>query len=386
MIMHLDMDAFFASVEQADNPELRGKPVIIGNGVRGVASTCSYEARALGVHSAMPIFMARQLCPQGVFLPGRMGRYQEVSRAIFDLLQAYTPVIEKASVDECYLEITGTRRLFGPPEVLAKRIQKEILAAFGLTCSIGVAPVKFLAKIASDWRKPAGVTVIKEHAVSSFLSQVPVGRIPGVGSKSMPVFDVLGIQYASDILKFSEDFWRQRLGKRGVELYARAQGRDPSPVIVDSERKSCSAEDTFDQDTTDPGVLTAWLLAQSREVGMALRALGLYGRSITLKLKFDDFSSLTRSTTLTVPTNATSEIYTEACGLLAKVVLSRKVRLIGVGVAHFCEKRPELPFLEDAKKKKMKRLDSAMDAIAHKFGTSSTGSAALLALNKKKRE
>lgn len=384
MIMHLDMDAFFASVEQADDPSLRGKPVIIGNGARGVASTCSYEARAFGVHSAMPIFRARQLCPQGVFLPGRMGRYQELSRAIFDRLKAYSPVIEKASVDECYLDITGTQRLFGPPHALATHIQREIFAAFGLTCSIGVAPVKFLAKIASDWRKPGGITVIEHHAVHSFLAKVPVGRIPGVGRTSLPLFETLGIRYASDILKFSEDFWKARLGKRGCELYARARGIDPSRVSVSTGRKSCSAEDTFERDTTDPEVLTAWLHAQSREVGMELRNLGLYGRSITLKLKFDDFTSLTRSTTLTIPTNTTCEIYQEACELLGKVVLTRKVRLIGVGVSHFCEKRPGLPFLEDAKKKKMKCLDSAMDAIAQKFGTGSTASASLLTLNSKK--
>ena len=384
MIMHLDMDAFFASVEQADDPSLRGKPVIIGNGARGVASTCSYEARAFGVHSAMPIFRARQLCPRGVFLPGRMGRYQEISRAIFDRLRAYSPVIEKASVDECYLDITGTQRLFGPPHALATRIQKEIVAAFGLTCSIGVAPVKFLAKIASDWRKPGGITVIEHHAVHAFLARVPVGRIPGVGRTSLPLFETLGIQYASDILKFSEEFWKARLGKRGCELYARAGGIDPSRVSVAAGRKSCSAENTFERDTTDSEVLTAWLQTQSREVGMELRNLGLYGRSITLKIKFDDFTSLTRSTTLTIPTNATCEIYKEACELLKKVVLARKVRLIGVGVSHFCEKRPGLPFLEDAKKKKMKRLDSAMDAITQKFGTGSTGSASLFTLNSKK--
>ena len=382
MIMHIDMDAFFASVEQMDVPALRGRPVIVGNGARGVASTCSYEARVFGIHSAMPLFSARILCPEGIFLPCRMSRYKEVSGDIFKILQAYSPCIEKASIDEWYLDITGTTRLFGPPEVLARIIQQKILQSSGLPCSIGVAPVKFLAKIASDWRKPRGVTVIAKEGVGHFLRKVPIARIPGVGQKSMPFFKTLGITYAAEILNFSKEFWMQRLGKRGEELYTRAEGKDAAGVVASSRRKSCSAENTLTKDTRDMQLLTTWLRSQSRDVGMQLRSRGLYGRTITLKLKFDDFTSLTRSRTLTAAGNSTSVIYEAASSLLHQIPLVRNVRLIGVGVSHFSEKTQELPFLESRKEKKLHYLEAAMDAISKKFGSGSARPASLLELEK----
>jgi DNA polymerase-4 len=378
MILHLDMDAFFASVEQADNPALQGKPVIIGTGDRAVASTCSYEARAFGVRSAMPLYMARRLCPQGIFLPGRMKRYKEVSRTIFRLLQDFSPVIEKASIDECYLDITGTERLFGPPQEIAKAMQDRIFETCQLTCSIGVAPVKFLAKIASDWHKPRGITVIGHEQVPLFLERLPVSKIPGIGSKTLPLLERLGISYASQVLTFSEQFWEKRMGKQGLVLYARARGKDSSQVVGQTGRKSCSAENTLTEDTSDTEVLKKWILAQSQEVGTHLRRLGVMGKTVTLKIKFADFTGLTRSRTLTSPTHSTQIIREQALILLHGVNITKKVRLIGVGVSHFAGKSPHLPFLNDPKTDKLDKLDEAMDTIAQRFGASVVQSAALL--------
>jgi DNA polymerase-4 len=378
MILHLDMDAFFASVEQADNPALQGMPVIIGTGDRAVASTCSYEARVFGVRSAMPLYMARRLCPQGVFLPCRMKRYKEVSRTIFNLLQDFSPVIEKASIDECYLDITGTERLFGPPRELAQAMQDRIFETCHLTCSIGVAPVKFLAKIASDWHKPRGITVIENEQVPLFLERLPVSKIPGIGCKTLPLLKRLGISYASQVLKFSEKFWEDRMGKQGLLLYARAQGIDSGQVVGEIGRKSCSAENTLAEDTLDTEVLKGWILAQSREVGIHLRRLGVRGKTITLKIKFVDFTTLTRSRTLSTPTHSTQIINEQALILLQGLNLTRKVRLIGVGVSRFEDNTPRLPFLHDPKMDKLDKLDEAMDTIARRFGENMVQSASLL--------
>ncbi len=378
MILHLDMDAFFASVEQADNPALQGKPVIIGTGERAVASTCSYEARALGVRSAMPLYLARRICPQGIFLPGRMKRYKEVSRTIFKLLQDFSPIIEKASIDECYLDVTGTERLFGPPQKIAQAMQDRIFANCQLTCSIGVAPVKFLAKIASDWQKPRGITVIEHEQVPVFLEQLPGSKIPGIGPKSLPLLERLGISYASQVLTFSEQFWENQMGKQGLVLYARAQGKDSSQVVGESGRKSCSAENTFAEDTWDTDVLKGWILAQSREVGTHLRRLGVMGKTITLKIRFADFTSLTRSRTLASPTHSTQVIREQAMILLHGLNITKKVRLIGVGVSHFAGNTPRLPFLHDPKMDKLDKLDAAMDTITQRFGGSVVQAAASL--------
>ncbi|WP_462323534.1 DNA polymerase IV [Desulfoplanes sp.] len=378
MIMHLDMDAFFASVEQADNPKLRGCPVIIGTGKRAVASTCSYEARGFGVRSGMPLFEARGLCPQGIFLPGRRSRYQEVSRAIFAVLGEYSPLVQRASIDEGYLDISGTQRLFGPPLELAKAIQERIEARFALTCSIGVAPVKFLAKIASDWKKPRGITIISPEDVPGFLAILPVSKIPGVGPKTLAVLERLGVGFASQILGFSKEFWIRKLGKHGRVLYDRAHGLDDSPVVGEERRKSYSCENTLGEDTRDMSTLVRWLLAQSTEVGRVLRAEGIFGRTITLKLKFDDFSTSSRSRTLAIATNSSGCIFREARGLLQEKGLPRKVRLIGVGLSHFGPYRPHLPIGEDPARKRSARLDAAVDAVSRKFGPQGITPATLL--------
>ncbi|MFZ5425655.1 MAG: DNA polymerase IV [Thermodesulfobacteriota bacterium] len=367
-ILHLDMDAFFASVEQLDDPSLRGRPVIVGKGDRGVVSAASYEARAFGVRSAMPVVQARRLCPQGIFVSGRMRRYSEVSRQVMAVLGEFSPLVEQASVDEAYMDVTGTEKLFGPPEELARRLQARVREATGLSCSIGIAPVKFLAKIASDYRKPGGVTIIEPGDVEAFLKDLPVGKIPGVGGKTLPRLASFGVKTCGDVLRYSGEFWERHLGEWGRVLHARARGLGSTEIVTGHEPKSSSAENTFERDLDDVEELRAWLLRQSERIGRDLRKHGLKGRTVTVKIKFADFTQITRSRTLDEPTDSDGEIFKAACGLLDAVALSKKVRLIGVGVSNFAKGPEQLPLMPDQEREKACRLDRAMDAIRDRHG------------------
>lgn len=375
VILHVDMDAFFASVEQVDAPELRGKPVIIGQGHRGVVSTASYEARVFGVHSAMPVATARRLCPQGVFLPGRRWRYKEVSHVVMDIFRTVSPLVEQVSVDEAYIDVTGTSLLFGAPRIVAQHIKSEVLAATGLTCSVGIAPNKFLAKIASDMNKPDGIYEIRPEDVTKFLETLPVGKIPGIGPKAREALSRYGISKAGDVLQWPRGFWEKRFGKMGTLLHDRAQGIDLSPVVVYHEPKSSSAENTLEEDTTDRELLLGWLWRHAERVGHDLRRHKLRGRTVTLKLKFDDFSTRTRSQTLARRTDETRMIFDVAAQLFQKEALPRRVRLIGVGVSNFRAVPRQLSlFEEDGEEKSQgetsreKDLDRTIDAIREKFG------------------
>jgi len=335
-IMHIDMDAFFASVEQMDDPSLRGKPVAVGGSHRGVVSAASYEARRFGVRSALPMSTALRLCPQLIVVPGRMRRYAELSHRIMDALREFSPLVEPASVDEAYLDATGLERLFGPVENMGMAVKARVLdVTGGLTCSVGAAPVKFLAKIASDMNKPNGLFILYPEDVAEFLRTLPVGRIPGVGKRSLDALDQLGVRSAGDVLRYSREFWERRFGKGGVHLHERASGVDPREVEPYSEPKSESAENTFAEDTADRAVLRRWLLAQAERVGTSLRRQRLAGRTITLKVKYADFRSISRSHSLPEPTASTETIFDEACRLLDALTLADKVRLIGVGVSNF---------------------------------------------------
>jgi DNA polymerase-4 len=362
------MDAFFASVEQLDDPSLRGKPVIVGKGDRGVVSAASYEARAFGVRSAMPVVQARKLCPHGVFVAGRMRRYAEVSRQVMLVLGEFSPLVEQASVDEAYLDVTGTRNLFGEPGELARKIQARVREATGLSCSVGIAPVKFLAKIASDFKKPGGVTLVRPEEVADFLRDLPVGRIPGVGGKTLPKLSSFGVKTCGDVLKLSRQFWEDHLGEWGRVLHARASGLGSDEVVTHHDPKSSSAENTFEKDTSDVEELRRWLLGQSERVGRDLRRHALAGRTVTLKVKYADFSQLTRSKTLSEPTDLDGEIFRTACALLDQVSLAKQVRLIGVGVSNFAKGAGRLSLLPDQGREKAGRLDRAVDAIRDKHG------------------
>lgn len=373
-IMHIDMDAFFASVEQLDNPDLRGKPVIVGGRERGVVSAASYEARVFGVRSAMPIGQAQRQCPHGIFVRGRMERYVEISRLVIGVLDGFSPRVEQASIDEAYLDVTGLERLFGPVEVMARELKQAVRAATGgLTCSVGVAPVKFLAKIASDINKPDGMYVLPPEEVASFVRGLPVGDIPGVGKAFLGDLNRLGVRTAGDVLRYSAAFWTERHGKMGGYLYQRAQGIDEREVEPWTPPKSESTETTFAKDTRDRDFLINWLFRHAERVGRNLRRQRLAGRVITLKVKYADFRQLTRQTTLPEPTCATETIFETGCRLLRELDPREPVRLIGLGVSGFdaSARQLTLPFADNgrvAAEKRRLKLDETLDAVTGKYG------------------
>lgn len=379
-ILHMDMDAFFASIEQRDTPEYRNKPLIVGGRTRGVVSTCSYEARKFGVHSAMPIFEAKRKCPQGIFISPRMKVYHEVSRQIYGILQNYSPLVEMASVDEAYLDITGLENLLGTPLAIAHALQDEIYTKTnGLTCSIGIAPIKFLAKIASDEKKPHGIFMISYADMPNYLKELSIAKIPGVGKRFLEELKKLGIKKCADVLCLDKNFWEQKFGKAGIMLYERASGIDNREVEPYTERKSESAETTLEENVTDKAILKKWLLVHAERVGTGLRKQNLKGRTINIKIKFADFKQITRQLTLDKQTNATDTIYQNACLLLDDIVLAKPVRLIGLGVSGFEEimENKQLSLFSIFEKKeeskeiieeKRNHLDAALDELREKYG------------------
>lgn len=382
MILHLDMDAFFASVEQLDDPSLRGRPVVVGgSGGRGVVSTASYEARRFGVHSGMPIATARKLCPGGVFLPGRRARYAELSRGVMAVLRDFSPLVEQASIDEAYLDATGTERLFGTVDRLVARIKANVRETTGgLTCSVGVAPVKFLAKICSDINKPDGVFILRPEAVDAFLCALPVRRLPGVGRRMAEQLASMGIVRVEQLRRVSAESLGARFGKWGVELHERAFGRDARQVTPEHEARSESSETTFERDTRDRAFMERILMAHAERVGASLRAQGIRGRTVTLKIKFADFHQITRSHTLSMPVASTQTLFEVGCRLLRAEPLPQPVRLLGLGLSGFDDAPVQavLPGVfsspgagevrDPAEEERRRRLDDALDAVRRRFG------------------
>ncbi len=371
-IMHLDMDAFFASVEVLDNPELAGKPVIVGGRERGVVSAASYEARKYGVRSAMPSAQARRLCPHGVFVSGRHGRYGEVSKLAMGVLHRFSPLVEQASVDEAYLDMTGLEGVLGTPEAMCQAIKAAVKEATGgLTCSVGLAPVKFLAKIASDWNKPDGMFILYPDEVDAFLLPLPVRKIPGVGGKGQARLKALGLQTIGDIRTLTESFFIREFGKWGEALWQRAHGIDPRELGTPAASKSEGSETTLLEDTADRQTLARHLHTQCERVGRRMRKHGHAGRTITLKLKDKDFKSITRSRTMPSSIASTEGLFEVAKALLDKEKLHRPIRLIGVSVSGFHVPPRQLSlFGEPAEHKEHMRLelDQALDAIEERFG------------------
>lgn len=378
LIAHVDMDAFFAAVEQLDRPELAGKPVAVaGSSSRSVVSAASYEIRAYGVRSAMSVVLAKKLCPHGIFVPPRFWRYREISHQVMAVLAEFSPLVEQASVDEAYLDLTGTERLFGPPEELGARIKARVFEETRLTCSVGMAPVKFLAKIASDFKKPDGLTIVRPEAVQEFLRVLPIGKIPGVGKRALEELASLGVRLAADVLRFPESFWVSRFGERGAWLYGRCQGRGGSTIEPESPAKSASAENTFERDTRDKFELKRWLLLQSERVARDLRRYRVAGRTVTLKIKWADFKQITRSRTLKEPVCDTRSVFEAACALLEELQLSKAVRLIGVGVSGFRPQAWQPGLLPGKDMKKRRDLDSAVDRVRERFGKAAIKRAAI---------
>ena len=371
-VLHIDMDAFFAAVEVLDDSTLKGKPVIVGGSTnRGVVSTASYEARRFGIHSAMPIFKAKEKCPQGIFLPVKMDRYKEVSKKIMDILKDFTPLVEPVSIDEAYLDITGTEDLLGSPEEIARHIKDRIRKETGLSCSIGIAPNKFLAKVASDMHKPDGVTIISVDEVGAFLSRLPVEKIPGVGKRTVERLRHYGIKAVGDLKRFSKGQLIRWFGRFGSRLHELANGRDDSGVAPEREIKSISAEKTLQSDTKDLTSLKELVVSHAKEVAWRLRQERLKGRTITLKIKFDDFSEVSKRRTINYSTDSTKIISDSAVELLLDYPLKRKVRLIGVAVSNLevSKEEPQASlFVGGGKKEKEQKTDKAMDEIRRKFG------------------
>ena len=380
-IAHVDMDAFFAAVEVLDNPSLRGKPVIVGHGARGVVCAASYEARVFGVRSAIPMTRALQLCPQGEFIVPRHERYSEVSRQVMAVLRDFSPVVEQASIDEAYLDATGLEGLFGPVQSLGEALKRAVFERTGLTASVGFAPVKFLAKIASDLNKPDGLSILWPERIPSFLHKLPVARIPGVGERTLATLHSLGVSTAGEVSCYPADFWERRLGKLGLMIWERSQGIDRAVVEPYLAPKSEGAEDTLLADTRDRGVLNAWLLRQAEAVGARARRHKARGRTITLKVKFSDFRQITRSRTLPVSTASTRVIYETAAALLHALELPLPVRLIGLALSGFVWGEEELqlclPGLGDGADEapspgqaadRDRALDETLDEIRARFG------------------
>jgi DNA polymerase-4 len=329
------MDAFYASVEQRDRPALRGRPVIVGADPRGrgVVSTASYEARRYGVHSAMPIRRAYRLCPHGVFLPVDMAKYAQVSAEIMAILGDFTPLVEPLSLDEAFLDVTASRDLFGAPVEIARRIKERIYGELSLTASAGVAPNKFLAKVASDLRKPDGLVEVRPGEEAAFLRDLPLRRLWGVGPTTGAALTAMGVRTIGELAGMPRMLLVDRFGESGAGLWRLARGEDERPVAPWEDPKSLGAEETFERDTTDLGRLRATLLAQADRVAAELRSQGFRGRTVTLKLRFADFRTVTRRDTSDASTADGGEIFRRAWAAFSRLERREPVRLIGLAVS-----------------------------------------------------
>ncbi len=370
-IAHMDCDAFYASVEKRDNPALRDQPVIVGGGTRGVVSTCCYLARIHGVRSAMPMFQALKLCPAAVVVKPNFPAYTEASRAIRALMEALTPAIEPLSLDEAFLDLTGTERLHGhPPAVMLARLVRDMETQLGLTGSVGLSHNKYLAKIASDLDKPRGFSIIGRAETEAFLRPKPVRIIWGVGTATQAALEGAGIRTIADLLRWTHPDLTARFGQMGDRLYSLARGQDTRRVVQDEKLKSISKETTFHEDTCDPDLLDGHIWRLSEQVADRAKAKQLSGRTVTLKLKRSDFQTLTRRHSLSDPTQLTDRIYRAARDLFAQAPQG-PFRLIGVGISDL---GPEaladlIADLLDPDAPKRAAAERAADAIRAKFGS-----------------
>ncbi len=339
-ILHVDMDAFFASVEQRDNPELKGKPVIVGGiSERGVVSTCSYEARKFGVHSAMPMFMAREKCPNGIFVSGRYGRYSKVSQEIFKILNEVTPLVEPVSIDEGFLDLSEGKIKDGMES--ARYIKNKVFKEIGLTLSIGISYNKFLAKLASDWNKPNGIKEISKEMIPDILFPLQISQIHGLGKVSAAKLNNMGIYYIKDLYNMPKEFYIEYFGKNGIDIYNRIRGIDNRKVEIVRERKSVGKETTLKFDTKNKEELLEYIKEFSFEIEEILSRKNVLGKTVTLKFKTRDFENHTRSKTLNNYIGNQKEIFKVAEELLESEELNEEVRLIGVSISSFKEQEME---------------------------------------------
>jgi len=369
VIAHLDFDAFFAAVEENRDPSLKGKPVIVGGGERGVVATANYVARQYGVHSAMPLRTARRLCPHGVYLTGHHQLYQDYSRRLMSMLEGYSPLVEQMSLDEAYVDLTGTEKLFGPPARTARLIQQRVADELQLSISVGLATNKLVAKVASDYRKPAGFTAVPPGREAEFLAPLPVERLPGVGPALLEQLRDRGVVTVGDLARVPAYLLRLSFGEWGELLAHRARGDDLRRVIPREEVKSISREHTFEEDVSDVSLLESTLISLTEDVCRRLRRKRLEARTVTVKIRYSDFVTHTCSRTLSRPLDVDEMFFQEVLSLFRQGRRRRyHLRLLGVGVSNLVPRAwqddlfdQELPLLRE--------LDLKLDAIRNKYGT-----------------
>ncbi|MDP9223737.1 MAG: DNA polymerase IV [Actinomycetota bacterium] len=387
-ILHVDMDAFYASVETIKDPALRGKPVIVGGrGSRGVVTSASYEARAFGVASAMPLVRARRLCPHGIFVANDFSSYQDYSHRIRAVFESFTPLVEPLSLDEAFLDVSGSVRLFGTPLAIARQI-KQAISQLGLACTVGVAPNKFLAKLASASAKPDGLLVVPADGVQSFLHPLPVSALWGVGPHTDETLRRLGMKTVGDLAGLSRRTLERALGEAlGAHLHALARGLDSRPVVTDEPSKSVGSEETYERDLDSSEEVLRELLRLTDRTAGRLRTKNLCGRTVTIKIRFSNFKTITRSKTLPWEVDTTAEIYEVAQQLCRRLHLERpRIRLVGVAVGGLAAGPPrrQLDLLTAAggegRAVEVRRRNAAhaVDAIRGRFGEASVAPATLL--------
>lgn len=371
-IVHADMDAFYAAVEQRDRPELRGKPVIVGGtGRRGVVCTASYEARPFGVHSAMPTAEARRLCPNAIYLSPDFERYKAASDKVMAAFERFSPAVEPLSLDEAFLDVSGSEGIFGSPAEIGRRIKEAVVEATdGLTVSVGVASTKFVAKVASDFKKPDGLTVVPPDEVRAFLWPLPITRLWGVGPKSAPLLEALGLGTMGDVAAASESFLVSKLGALGAHIHHLSLGEDDREVEPDREAKSIGSEVTLEEDALGPEEIKPHLRRAAAIVARRLRKEGLRASGLRVKLKTFRFRLVTRQKPLSPPADSEKDLYREACVLLSEFDLSVPMRLAGLAAYDLAPAgRPvQVGLFEDEKHDAKRRLDRTLDTLRERFG------------------
>jgi DNA polymerase-4 len=372
-ILHVDMDAFFASVEVLADPSLRGKPVLVGyDGPRGVVAAASYEARAFGCHSAQPMAVAKRNCPHAIVVPVHFDRYRTVSRHVFSIFESFTPLVEPLSIDEAFLDVTASQPIFGDAVTIARSLKTRIKSETGVTASVGVAPNKFLAKLASDMDKPDGLTVMTRDNLDTILPPLLIGKIWGVGPKTAAKLHGLGVKTFADLRRLDPDVLDRRVGADEGEHFRRlAFGIDDRPVTPDREAKSIGQEQTFGVDVANPDEVRTVMLEQTEQVAARLRHHGLRARSVTVKIRFGDFQTVTRRTTMSEPTDATQPLWHAARELFDQWAREFKpVRLIGVTAGQLTSDHAQLELFgaDAATTDRQRRLEAAVDAINQRFG------------------
>ena len=373
-ILHVDMDAFFVSVELLDRPDLRGKPVVVGGrpDQRGVVSAASYEARKFGIHSAMPLRTAGRLCPHAVFLDGHHEKYSEWSDRIASILAKFSPIVEMVSVDEAYLDLSGTERLHGPPLAAADKLLRTITKQTGLPCSGGLATTRLTAKVASDQGKPRGLVWVAPGMEARFLAPLPIRKVPGIGEVTERALRALGIETVEQLASHSQGKLEKIFGQWGTALYRKARGGDAYEFLIDAEPKSISHNHTFGEDTSDISEMETLLSHLSQKACKRLREAGLSTRTLTLTIRYAGFETYTRSKTLAEPAQLDTDIFAVFLNLFRRHRdAKRKVRLLGVGLSALCHGAQQLDLLESGRREKLEKLTKAADQLRDKFGFTS---------------